>query len=169
MEETYGENSISGILHADESSYHLHFLVCPVDHRINKNKQKIYKLNARAITGGTAKLQAIQDSYAKAVSTCGLKRGVKGSKASHTSIKQYYTALNESKKVCEESGLIAPTSDPESFNHWQEIVAKLANSIDEKYEDDIDKLKQIIQELIATNQRLHTKLQDISSVNKPYF
>lgn len=160
MKATYGENCISGILHADENSYHLHFLVCPIDHRISKKGEKIFKLNARAITGGKAKLQVIQDNYASAVSHCGLKRGVKGSKATHTSLSHYYSAINESKDLCKKSGLIAPNTTPDSFNHWQSIVTKLAKSLDHKNEDEITKLKSIIENLVMTNEKLQAQLYE---------
>ncbi len=169
MEDTYGENCISGILHSDENSYHLHFLICPVDHRLDKKEQKVYKLNARAITGGKVKLQAIQDSYASAVRTCGLRRGIKGSQASHTSLKQYYTALNESKKACEKSGMNAPTSNPDSFNHWQKIVTRLSESFDEEHEAEINKLEQIIRDLITTNQKLEVQIEANNQVKRPCF
>jgi hypothetical protein len=73
MRKEYGERLISGIVHGDESNLHAHFLVLPLSTTRGKPS-----LNARGITGGAIKLRKIQDSYAKSVSSLGLKRGVEG-------------------------------------------------------------------------------------------
>src|SRR6476659_9751760 len=43
---------------------------------------------------GRIKLSKLQDSYAAALAPLGIERGVKGSKATHTKVKEYYQAVN---------------------------------------------------------------------------
>jgi hypothetical protein len=43
---------------------------------------------------GSIKLSKLQDSYASALAPLGIERGVKGSKATHTKVKEYYQAVN---------------------------------------------------------------------------
>ena len=56
-------------IHLDETTPHLHAVVVPVDSR--------GKLNARAFTGSRKQLSDLQTSYAEAVSSYGLSRGVR--------------------------------------------------------------------------------------------
>lgn len=83
----YGDRIVRAELHLDESTPHIHAYLVPLDER--------GKLNCRGIFGGRQKMIAFQDSYAAAMAELGLNRGAKGSKAKHTSIKQYYSAVNQ--------------------------------------------------------------------------
>ena len=84
-EEQYGkENILTAQVHLDESTPHIHLVTIPLVEG---------KLNARKIYNGRAKLVQLQDSYAEALEDMGLKRGLKGSKATHTQIKQFYKTL----------------------------------------------------------------------------
>ena len=90
--EKYGENVMSVIYHGDEvGSVHCHAFIIPV------NKEG--RLSAHSYFGGRASLSKLQDSYAKAMSTHNLERGVKGSSAKHADIKKFYTKLNEKMDV----------------------------------------------------------------------
>ena len=76
-------NVISASIHFDETTPHLHCLVCP----ISKNG----KLSARDFVGGRHKLNQLQSDFAQLVgSKHGLKRGVEGSKAKNQSLKKFY-------------------------------------------------------------------------------
>lgn len=89
LKDKYGEeNVVVATVHNDESTPHLSAFVVPIDER--------GKLNARGFIGGREKLQADQDSFAQKVADLGLERGIKGSKAKHKTIKQYYAELNKS-------------------------------------------------------------------------
>lgn len=74
---------ISVAIHYDEHTPHLHAIFVPID---SKNK-----LNSRAILGGHAsRLSELQTAFAEEVSVKhGLERGLKHSKARHTTVKQY--------------------------------------------------------------------------------
>nr|CRY95811.1 hypothetical protein [uncultured prokaryote] len=85
--ETFGkENIVSAVLHVDELAPHIHVCIVPVT--------PDGRLCAREWTGGREKMSKIQDEYAAAVAHLGLERGVKGSIAKHTTLKQYYKAVN---------------------------------------------------------------------------
>ena len=84
----YGDRIVRAELHLDESTPHIHAYLVPLDER--------GKLNCRGIFGGRQKLSQFQDSYARAMSPLGLERGIKGSQAQHTKVKQYYAAVNSS-------------------------------------------------------------------------
>lgn len=81
------ENVVAWSVHRDETSPHLVAYVVPLD--------EAGKLNAKRFTGGKAVLSRMQTEFAE---TCarqfGLQRGIEGSKATHTTIREYYGALN---------------------------------------------------------------------------
>lgn len=88
LDNEYGDRIVRAELHLDESTPHIHAYLVPLDER--------GKLNCRGIFGGRQKLSQFQDSYANAMSPLGLERGIKGSRAKHTKVNQYYAAVNSS-------------------------------------------------------------------------
>lgn len=89
LKETFGyTNVISAICHLDEQTPHLHVTITPIDDR--------GRLNACHWTGDKKKLQQLQDSFAEKLAPLGLERGIKGSRASHTRISEYYSSVNNS-------------------------------------------------------------------------
>ena len=157
LKQEYGERVISAIVHNDESTPHVHACILPLD----KTKSGKNTLNARGITGGSQKLRGIHDSYASAVKHLGLKRGIRGSKAKHTTIKEFYTALNESKKIAKKLGIPSPENPPHNYNEWTKNIIKLESAISKQNElqsteikDTINRLKSQNQELIKEVQRL---------------
>lgn len=87
LEAKYGaENVLVASIHRDETSPHLSAYVIPMHEG---------KLSAKACIGGRDKMSRDQTSYAKALKDLGLRRGIEGSKAEHTSIKNYYGQLSE--------------------------------------------------------------------------
>ncbi|MGE4338383.1 MAG: MobV family relaxase [Pigmentiphaga sp.] len=79
------ENIVSAVVHRDETSAHLQVLTVPL---LNG------RLNAKQLVGNRQHLQAHQDSFAEIVGAShGLRRGVRGSRAKHTSIRQFYGAI----------------------------------------------------------------------------
>ena len=87
LDEKYGDRIVRAELHLDEATPHIHAYLVPLDER--------GKLNCRGLFGGREKLSKFQDSYAEALAPLGLERGIKGSRAKHTSVKQYYAAVNK--------------------------------------------------------------------------
>lgn len=87
MERHGKENVMASAVHEDETTPHLVVYVIP--------KDRYGKLNCREFLGGTPKLSAMQTDFAKKVGEKhGLRRGIKGSKAKHKTIKQFYAELN---------------------------------------------------------------------------
>lgn len=83
--ERNGDNILSAIGHFSESTYHIHSIVIPL---------KEDRICASEFIDGPAKLRALQDSYAEAMSTHNLQRPIQYSSATHTDIKRFYGELN---------------------------------------------------------------------------
>lgn len=80
------ENVVAATIHRDETSPHLVAYVVPLDDQS--------KLNAKQFLGGRAKLSQMQtDFYEQVGRIHGLERGIEGSKARHTTVKQFYEAV----------------------------------------------------------------------------
>ena len=123
LKEEWGEENLaSAFLHLDEKTPHLHAIVVPLDPETGR-------LNARRWLGGRSAMSALQDRCSAAFSDLGLERGIKGSKAKHTSVSQWYAQMNAA--VPE---VPAPTIDPPTVmnmlspKRWAEEQAqRLAN------------------------------------------
>jgi hypothetical protein len=81
----YGKNLASAVLHLDEATPHIHALVIP--------KREDGKLDAATLYTPHV-LRRLQDSYAEAMKSLGLERGIKGSTAKHENISRYYGRVN---------------------------------------------------------------------------
>lgn len=88
----HGENNILCMyLHMDEKTPHIEAYVMPFDQR--------GKLNCRSFLGGSKKLTELQTEYAKAMEKFGLTRGVRGSPATHTTVKQFYSLIEGRSRI----------------------------------------------------------------------
>lgn len=105
LQDTFGkENVVSVVLHMDEHTPHLHASIVPIvtgERRKAKNKtaeegKRTYRKKANAVRLcaddmlNRDKMVGYHDSYAEAMGKYGLKRGVRGSDARHTTTAQYY-------------------------------------------------------------------------------
>lgn len=77
-------------LQLDESTPHIQAVLIPTDRKADGTPF----LNAKKYVGNRSHLSKMQTSYAAAMAPHGLKRGVEGSTAKHTTIAQYYGAVN---------------------------------------------------------------------------
>lgn len=84
LKQTHGKNLVSAVLHLDETSPHIHAIITPLT--------PDGRLCAKEYTA-RARLVAFQDGYAQAMSVLGLQRGVRGSKAEHREVKEFYRAI----------------------------------------------------------------------------
>jgi len=92
LAEKYGaDRIITATVHKDETSPHLSAFVVPLT--------EDGRLSAKDFIGNRAKMTADQTSFAKAVEHLGLVRGIERSKATHTSIKQHYSAIEKGIKT----------------------------------------------------------------------
>ena len=105
LQDTFGkENVVSVVLHMDEHTPHLHASIVPIvigERRKARSKpteegKRTYRKKANAVrlcaddVLNRDKMIGYHDSYAEAMSKYGLKRGVRGSDARHTTTAQYY-------------------------------------------------------------------------------
>lgn len=113
LQEQFGTNIIHAVLHMDETTPHLHCLLIP-RFEAKRGKSK-YRLCDRDYFGEKNSYSKYQDSYAEYITEKFpiLHRGMKGSKAKHVKIKQYYTLVNADLN-CED---------------MQSIMAKAKNSV----------------------------------------
>ena len=86
LADKYGADRIvTASIHRDEATPHLSAFVVP----LTQDK----RLSAKEFIGSRDKMRADQTSYAGCVADLGLDRGIEGSKATHQTIQQHYTAL----------------------------------------------------------------------------
>ncbi|EGL3117746.1 plasmid recombination protein [Salmonella enterica subsp. enterica serovar Schwarzengrund] len=91
LAEKYGaDRIITATIHRDETSPHLSAFVVPLT--------ADGRLSAKDFIGNRAKMTADQTGFAKAVQHLGLERGIERSRATHTSIKQHYAAIEKGTK-----------------------------------------------------------------------
>lgn len=88
LRERHGaENVVGWSIHRDEMAPHLAVYVVPL---------KDGKLNAKHFTGGKKVLSQLQTDFARDVGQRhGLERGIEGSQATHTTVKEHYAAISK--------------------------------------------------------------------------
>lgn len=104
MQEIFGtENLVSAVLHLDEKTPHIHATVVPIvtaTRRKKKSEENVKKHYRKKADSARlcaddimtqAKLKNYQTSYANAMHSFGLERGIDGSEARHISTREYYT------------------------------------------------------------------------------
>ncbi|MEJ6487764.1 MobV family relaxase [Nostoc punctiforme UO1] len=135
LSQNYGSKCVRAELHLDESTPHIHAYIVPLN-------EKTGRVSHDAMFGGRGgqgriKLSKLQDSYAAALAPLGIERGVKGSKATHTKVKEYYQAVNsEPLTAVITNNQLAPTNFESARNyvariqsdeHFQAINHQLAD------------------------------------------
>ncbi|MBE4145175.1 hypothetical protein HJ099_10895 [Vibrio parahaemolyticus] len=93
LKKQFGENLVNAVLHRDEQTPHIHFIVVPL---IEKNGKR--SLSARDMFG-KVELSKMQKSYYQAMTSCipNIRPPKFGSKRSHTDIKHFYAVLDRVK------------------------------------------------------------------------
>ena len=87
------ENVVYAGIHRDETTPHLYAYAVPLD-------KETGRLNAKKWLGGARALSEMQSDFAERVGKQhGLQRGIEGSKAKHTSIKDWYAQVERSEPV----------------------------------------------------------------------
>lgn len=123
------ENIVRFTIHMDEKTPHIHCITVPLT--------ADGRLSAREMVGNNKKLQELQDIYSGYMEEFNLERGIRGSNAKHTDIKEFYARINEAKEI-EISKVHIPeyeiSEPPTLFNRakWkEEEQQKLKSFIDE--------------------------------------
>lgn len=92
LKERYGEKNLVNVTcHLDEQTPHIHAIVVPIDQK--------GKLNCKSFLGGREKLRDMQSSFAQVHQAAGLERGIEGSQARHTTVKDFYAHANAFEKA----------------------------------------------------------------------
>lgn len=96
-----GKNVVDFTLHMDERTPHIHCVVVPLT--------RDGRLSAKEVMGDRRKLSELQDCYGKVMQNkFGLQRGIKGSTATHDSVREYYARINECVSSMANEGIKIP-------------------------------------------------------------
>lgn len=98
--EKWMDNILTIDIHLDESTPHLHIIVTPIaqKERKKRGRDEYYTQNVLDANSlfGRAALSQLQDEYASCLEHLGIQRGIRGSKATHQSVKEFYKISNQS-------------------------------------------------------------------------
>lgn len=144
--DTFGrEHVMSAILHVDETSPHIHVCIVPVT--------KDGRLSCRDYLGGRQKCSQMQDRYHAAVAHLGLERGLLGSIAKHTTLKEHYKAVTAAWRGDSLSVDKLPPPRPEKKRFFGG-----ARELDEYRDaccDYVERVRGIVHEIAARSDSLH--------------
>mgnify|MGYP000849816605 CR=1 FL=1 len=151
--EKFGDENVFFVAqHYDEKTPHISILLTPIDEK--------GKLNARSYFGGREKMTAFQDEfYEKVGKKHDLDRGIKGSKAKHQTIKQYYEKINLQEnqlgKLKEE--IVFSKPEKKLFESNEEYNEKLVSHVEKK----LDKIKPILKNAMLAEEN-EKRLKDLN-------
>lgn len=128
------DNVVSAVLHMDETTPHIHAVVIPM---VNE------KLNASHFLNGRQKMTELQNSYGNRMESLGLSRGIKGSLAKHTDIKDFYAAVNKEK--------IKELPKPKKHESSKDYYERAQKIFQEANYQHLDELNKKDRELIEKN------------------
>lgn len=145
LRQRYGaENVVSVVVHKDEKSPHIHAVIVPIlTKEISKtrktkktpNRQRQVEtrqvLAARDLFGERYQLREMQTSFAQHMQSLGLSRGLEGSKAEHTTVKDFYRLANA-------------VSTPEGVEMAHKLLQELGNRRESKDAQDLKKIQQAL-------------------------
>lgn len=130
LKDVFGsKNVVHVVMHNDESTPHLVAYVVP---------EKDKRLNSKGYIGSPELMSNLQTSYAEAVSRFDLQRGLKGSKAQHTTVKDWYGHINKaSEKLVEapapldppEVSWMMPRARSDAVNAWRSGEKKVRQDL----------------------------------------
>jgi hypothetical protein len=172
LENKYGKkNVVSTTIHRDETTPHLVAYVVPLD-------EETGRLNAKKFIGGSRHtLSQMQTDFAVEVKDLGLDRGVQGSKAKHTSIKEYYEKLNNyENEPGIEKGLKYEVPEPDFFESKNAYGERVAETVAAQIIDQVSERFDRANTLASRADRFQKELSDtrktldeIQQRAKPYF
>lgn len=148
LKEQFGENLVNAVLHRDEQTPHIHFVVVPL---VDKNGKR--SLSARDMFG-KSELSRMQKSYYEAMENHipNIEPPKFGSKRSHTDIKHFYEILDKLKlemQVAAEKMLEQLKDDCMATlkNKYLPLVDKAIERVEHQLEDSLSvEVKDKIQE-----------------------
>jgi hypothetical protein len=96
-----------------------------------------FRLSSDRFFGNKQKLANLQTSYAQALEGTGLHRGVKGSKATHRDIADFYRELSVAKTASQSLGVEVPESSPAKLEQWKNSINDLSDLAFEYHEQNL--------------------------------
>ena len=140
----YGERIVRAELHLDEATPHIHAYFVPLDEQ--------GQLRCNHFFDGREKIRSFQDSYYDTMRLIGLERGIKGSRAQHYDIKDFYRIVESGRDLEVDSlnseQLKAKAADRDRAIHRKEEIEATAKAL--SVENEL--LQKRIQELEKQNQ-----------------
>ena len=91
LADEYGSRIVRAELHLDEATPHIHAYFVPIDDQ--------GQLRCNHFFDGRQKIHEFQDSYYNTMRLIGLERGIKGSRAKHQDIKDFYRIVEEGRDL----------------------------------------------------------------------
>ena len=163
LKEKHGaENVVYAGIHRDETTPHMYAYVVPLSQeRDDQGKlKKPGKLNCREFLGGRTKLNEMQTDFAEKVGKRhGLERGKEGSRAKHTSIKEYYTRVNQRAKIPDipanefTQQVVEKTLMSKTYESGDQVKARIMPKI----EDELKTAHAILKESKANQRKAESK------------
>ena len=132
MDKHEAENIAGMSIHRDVSTPQLVAYVVPIDQK--------GKLNCKDFLGGRVKLNQMQTDFANTVADLGLTRGKEGSKAKHTSIKEYYHDINHARDF----SITTVAPKPEMFESKARYGEKVTAAVIEQVEPTVKAASSIL-------------------------
>ena len=172
------ENVAYAGIHRDETTPHMYIYAVPLDDS--------GKLNCRQFYGAKNALSDLQSDFTAQVGEPhGLIRGIKGSKAKHTSIKQYYARVNAIENMTVDSSNIEmpePGLMETKNSYGQRVLYSLTDQFtgqlknnyaklkqaNIKQEDKISRLSREVQKLIVRNTFLESMTSNLQQSHDSY-
>lgn len=129
----HGTENVAGVsIHRDVTTPHMVAYVVPIDQKGN--------LNCKDFLGGRVKLSRMQTDFANTVADLGLTRGKEGSKAKHTSIKEYYHDINHARDF----SITTVAPKPEMFESKARYGEKVTAAVIEQIEPTVKAANSIL-------------------------
>jgi len=154
LKNKYGnDNIVCAELHLDESTPHLHAYHVPASH----DPQGIPTLSAKNFYNGKNKLSQLQTEYAEHLKQAGhdLQRGLKGSRAEHQHIRQFYSQINRKAPQAPKTPAVPTPPAHLSSSRRQSWAEKQNQKIRKKLSTIIDRLQKAIRQAKFWKSRAH--------------
>lgn len=144
LADEYGECIVRAELHLDEATPHIHAYFVPLDDQ--------GQLRCNHFFNGRQKIHSFQDSYYETMRLIGLERGIKGSRAQHQDIKDFYRIV--------ESGRDLGVSDLNS----EQLKAKAADR--DRATRSKEEIEATAKALSVENELLQKRIQELEKDNQ---
>ncbi|WP_193200394.1 MobV family relaxase [Nostoc sp. MG11] len=156
--ENYGSRIIRADLHLDEVTPHIHAYFVPLD---ESGQLRCYKF-----FGDRKKMHEFQNSYFEATQELGLERGLKGSRATHNDIKDFYSIVERGVSLDLDMTLQtkAKAADRDRAKRAALEMEATAKAVAKENEELVRRVNHLEQEnlkLKQENQKLRQQSQDL--------